>query len=72
MREANWEWANIWNRDVSGALRTDPNWLDQVKAKLSDWNATINQRFNVSDQQLRDGLKEFYGFKDDNFVAKKK
>lgn len=71
-REANWEWGNIGNRDVSGALRTDPNWLDQVKAKLSDWNATINQRFNVSDQQLRDGLKEFYGFKDDNFVAKKK
>ncbi|HHX12184.1 MAG TPA: hypothetical protein GX731_05125 [Clostridiales bacterium] len=72
MREANWEWGNIWNVEVSGALRTDPNWLDQVKAKLSDWNATINQRYNVSDQQLRDGLKEFYGFKDDNFVAKKK
>lgn len=72
MREANWEWGNIGNAEVSGALRTDPNWLDQVKAKLSDWNATINQRFNVSDQQLRDGLKEFYGFKDDNFVAKKK
>lgn len=72
MKEASWEWINIWDQEVSGALRTDPNWLDQVKAKLSDWNTTINQRYNVSDQQLRDGLKEFYGFEDDNFVAEKK
>ncbi|MHB8130786.1 MAG: hypothetical protein ACYDEX_17480 [Mobilitalea sp.] len=71
-KEANFEWTNIYNKDVTGALRTDANWLDQVKAKLPDWNTTINARFVLSDQQLRDGLKEFYGFEDKNFEVKKK
>ncbi len=70
-KAAAFEWVNIYNKDVSGALRTDANWLDQVKSKLPDWNKTINERYILSDTQLRDGLKEFYGFADDNFKAKK-
>ena len=69
-REANYEWAYIYNKDITGALRTDPNWLDQVKAKIPDWNKKINERFDLAQQQLKDGLKEFYGFTDENFTKK--
>lgn len=62
-----YEWDSIGSADVAGALRTDPNWLDQVKAKLPDWNENINARFEKADQQLRDGLKEFYGLTDADF-----
>lgn len=71
-REANYEWTYIYNVDIAGALRTDPNWLDQVKAKLPDWNAKINERYKLAEQQLRDGLKEFYGFTDEDFAKSKK
>jgi hypothetical protein len=66
------EWKNIYKPEIAGAKRAEPNWLDQVKAKLPDWNTKINERFVLADQQLRDGLKEFYGFADDDFAAKKK
>lgn len=71
-KAAAYEWLNIYNKDIAGALRTDANWLDQVKAKLPDWNKTVNERYVLADQQLRDGLKEFYGFTDDSFKADKK
>ncbi len=71
-READYEWRFIYNKDIAGALRTDANWLDQVKAKLPDWNTTINQRYITAEQQLRDGLKEFYGFTENDFKAAKK
>lgn len=71
-KEANYEWRFIYQKDIAGALRTDANWLDQVKAKLPDWNKNINERFVLADQQLREGLKEFYGFTDDSFKSDKK
>jgi hypothetical protein len=70
-KQADYEWKFIHLPEVAGAKRAEPNWLDQVKAKLSDWNTTINQRYVLAEQQLRDGLKEFYGFDDDDFTAKK-
>lgn len=70
-KEASYEWTYIYQKDITGALRTDANWLDQVKAKLPDWNKTINERFIVAENQLKDGLKNFYGFTDDNFAKKK-
>ena len=71
-KEANYEWTYIYQKDVTGALRTDANWLDQVKAKLPDWNKTINERFVLAEQQVKDGLKEFYGFTEDDFNKDKK
>lgn len=62
-----YEWLNVYNKDISGALRTDANWLDQVKAKLPDWNSTINARFVEAENQLKEGLKNYYGFTDDSF-----
>lgn len=65
------EWENYWNPDITGARRTDPNWLDQIKAKLPDWNTAANARFKESENALRDGLKNYYGYTDDKFVTKK-
>ncbi|MDF2611898.1 MAG: hypothetical protein K0R92_3372 [Lachnospiraceae bacterium] len=70
-KEADYEWKYIYNKDIAGAFRADANWLDQVKAKLPDWNKTINERYVLADDQLRKGLEEFYGYQDDNFKAKK-
>lgn len=70
-KAANFEWANIYQKDITGALRTDANWLDQVKAKLPDWNKVINERYVLAEQQLKDGLTNFYGFKAEDFTEKK-
>lgn len=61
------EWLNIWNPDVAGARRTDANWSDNVKARLSDWNTSFNQRFSEARLSLRASLIQFYGFKQSDF-----
>lgn len=61
------EWLSIYQKDLVGALRTDANWLDQVKAKLPDWNTTINGRLAEAEQQLKDGLVTYYGFTEADF-----
>ena len=33
---------------------------DNVKAKLSDWNSTINKRIDKAQTQLKDALKKYY------------
>ena len=70
-KACNYEWSNIYNKDIAGALRTDANWLDQVKAKLPDWNTTINARFVEANNQLKSGLMNYYGYTEDKFVEKK-
>ena len=62
-----WEWNNIYQKDVAGALRSDANWPDMVKAKLADWQATWVTRYDSASQTLKDGLKTYYGFKDADF-----
>ncbi|BCJ99330.1 ABC transporter substrate-binding protein [Anaerocolumna chitinilytica] len=66
-KACNYEWSNYYNKDITGAFRVDANWLDQIKAKLPDWNTTINARFVESENQLKDGLKNYYGYTDDKF-----
>ena len=61
------EWVNIYQFDVAGAFRTDANWLDQVKAKLPDWNTTINERFILAEDQLKEGLTNYYGYATEDF-----
>lgn len=62
-----YEWENMWDEEVSGAWQTDPDWVDNVKAKLSDWNEAINEDLKSAVTQLQDSLKEYYGFTDDDF-----
>lgn len=66
-KECMYEWIYIYNTDISGALRTDPNWLDNVKARLADWNKVINERFVQSEEALKQGLITYYGFNDSDF-----
>lgn len=43
-----YEWNNMWNEEVAGAWMTDKDWGDKVKARLSDWNTTINKRIETA------------------------
>ena len=60
-----YEWLNFYDAAVAGVDVTDASWLDNVKARLADWNTTVNARFVESEQAIRDGLKKYYGFTDD-------
>jgi maltose-binding protein MalE len=55
------EWLSATNAEVLGVGTTDANWLDTVKAKLGDWNETINARFVKAEGKLKEGLMKYYG-----------
>jgi hypothetical protein len=55
------EWFNYWNPDITGASRTDANWLDQIYARLPDWNRMFNERFAGQFDALKEGINRFYG-----------
>lgn len=62
-----YEWENMYNPDIAGAMRTDANFADSVKSKLPDWDEDINQRFEEAEELLRDAMKEYYGYEDSDF-----
>ena len=62
-----YEWQNFYSADVAGADVTDANWLDNVKARLADWNTVINKRFVESEKAIKEGLTKYYGFTDKDF-----
>ena len=62
-----YEWLNFYSADVAGVDVTDAGWLDNVLARLSDWNENINARFVESEQSIKDGLTKYYGFTDADF-----
>ena len=62
-----YEWVNCGQEEVAGAWFTDKDWADNVKARLADWNETCNKRIDTAQSQLKDALKEYYGFKDADF-----
>lgn len=66
-RENLYEWKNYWNPEITGAMRTDANFVDVLKSKLNDWNIASNNRFRESDQRLRDALKKYYNYTDSDF-----
>ncbi|MCL2092727.1 MAG: ABC transporter substrate-binding protein [Treponema sp.] len=55
-----WEWNNAWNPDVTGAVSTDPNWLDQIYSRLPIWNTAFNERWEVEMVRLNDALNRYY------------
>ena len=55
-----YEWENAWNPDIVGAVSTDPNWLDQVYARLAQWNTAFNQRWETEVQKLQESLNKYY------------
>lgn len=61
------EWNNMTNKDISGVGETDPSWLDTVKANLSDWNEKSKERLAEASENLKAGLKTYYGLSDADF-----
>lgn len=55
-----YEFENMWNIDVAGAVRTEANWADNVKARLGEWDDLADQRFAESHAALQAGLEAFY------------
>ena len=66
------EWNNMWKEEVAGAWMTDKDWGDKVKARLSDWNTTINKRIETATKQLQDKLVENYNFDKSKFTSDNK
>lgn len=62
-----YEWLNATQEAVAGVGTTNASWLDNVKARLADWNVNINARFVEAETAIKDGLKTYYGFTDADF-----
>lgn len=62
-----YEWENMTNKDVSGVGENDPSWLDTIKANLPEWNTRIKQRLEEAQENLKAGLKKYYGLTDSDF-----
>jgi len=54
------EWHNAWNAEISGASRHAPNWLDQVYARLPQWNALMNQRWEAEADKLHNTIERYW------------
>lgn len=63
-KECLYEWNHMWDESVAGAWQTDPDWVDNVKSKLSDWNKKMNERLEEAQKQLKDALVTYYGMKE--------
>jgi hypothetical protein len=60
-REILFEWLNSWNPDINGgARRTDANWIDNMKARMPDWNRDFNERFERVFAETDDAIARFY------------
>jgi ABC-type glycerol-3-phosphate transport system substrate-binding protein len=59
-RSITYEWGNSWNVEIVGARNTDPNWLDQMYARLPQWNTTMNQRWEVEMRNVQEALNRYY------------
>ena len=55
-----YEWENAFNPEIVGALATDANWLDQVYARLPQWNSAMNQRWESEAGKLKEALGRYY------------
>ncbi|MCL2276733.1 MAG: extracellular solute-binding protein [Treponema sp.] len=55
-----YEWENAYSAEVTGAERFAPNWLDQVYARLPQWNTLMNQRWENEMRILESALTRYY------------
>ena len=58
-----WELAAHYNLAIyfAGVHIHEPQWLDNVLARLPEWNRLSNERLALADQQLRESLTRWYG-----------
>ena len=50
------------------AERASDGWLDEIKSKLPEWNRLANERFAEAEEQLKNALKDFYGYTDEELM----
>jgi hypothetical protein len=55
------EYLNMWDAQYAGAIRTEANWSDNVKARLSEWDDLSDARFKASFDAINEAIEEFYG-----------
>lgn len=67
-KDCTYEWDNMWDGNVAGSYQTEKSWLNDVKARLTEWNKNINERFAQAEEQLQDALKTYYGLTDADFT----
>ncbi len=61
------EWNYYYADDKMTAKRASDGWLDEIKSKLPEWNRLANDRFKEADQQMKNALRDFYGYTDEDF-----
>ncbi len=62
-----YEWNNMTNKEVTGVGENDPSWVDTVKANLPDWNTKTKERLAEAEENLKTGLRTYYGLTDSDF-----
>ena len=65
-----YEWsvmADPGSGDVVSVRPSDVSWLDTVKANLPEWNTKTRQRLVEAQENLKEGLKTYYGLSDSDF-----
>lgn len=62
-----YEWEKATNFDVIGVTENDPAWLDTIKANLPEWNTKTRERLAEAAENLKTGLKTYYGLTDADF-----
>lgn len=62
-----YEWNNMTRKEVAGVAENDPGWLDAIKANLPDWNEKTRERLATAQENLKNGLKKYYGLTDSDF-----
>ncbi len=55
------EWTTSTDPAYAEFTKTDAGWLDNTKSKLSDWTTSINNKFELAEEDLNQALADYYG-----------
>jgi len=63
-----YEWQNYWNVDINGGVeKSEPDFTDTILNNLYQWNIDTNDRFAEAYEELKTGLKTYYGYTEADF-----
>jgi maltose-binding protein MalE len=60
VRDIPYEYINCWDPEITGARRTEANWLDNIKARMPDWNRQFNERWDNAFKEVEIALEKYY------------
>ncbi len=62
------EWINFYDSEINGGVSLgDANFSDTILGNLAAWNTLSNNRFTISFNEVKTGLKTYYGYSDTDF-----